>query len=144
MCVAIQHAGKIIRWDDAAPHLPLLRKDGRIEWVTWGAPLGYGSLKIPAGGLASLDSVRSGKWKRYGARPAKIMANRFAVLDGSGAERWFDLAPGLAIQGVLIATDNRIQTATNGEKVLRVYVITEPSGLLAHGQLEKMPRIIKL
>lgn len=143
MCVAIQHAGKIIRRDDAAPHLPLLRKDGRIEWVTWGAPLRHGSLKIPAGGLASLDSVRSGKWKRYGARPAKVAADRFAVLDSDGAERWFDLAPGLAIQGALIATDNKIQTATMGAQILRAYIVTESPSILIGGQLEKMPRIIK-
>lgn len=144
MCIAIQHAGQIIHWKDENPRLPLLRKDGRIEWVTWGMPHGMGSHKVPAGGCSSLDAVRSGKWKRYGARPAKIVADRFAVLDDSGTEHWVDLAPGLAIQGALIVTDNKIQTATIGTQILRVYIVTEPPSALTPGGIEKMPRIIKL
>lgn len=144
MCIAIQHAGQIIRWEDEAARLPVLRKDGRIELVTWGLPFGQMSHKAPAGGCASLDAIRSGKWKKYGARPAKIVADRFAVLDGAGAERWVDLAPGLAIQGALIVTDNKIQTATIGTQILRVYIVTEPPSALTPGGIEKMPRIIKL
>lgn len=144
MCIAIQLNGLAIRWDDESPHLPVLRKDGSVEWIAWGMPVGMVSHKAPAGGWASLESIRSGKWKRYGARPAKVAADRFAQLDGAGAEHWTDLAPGLALQGALIATDNRIQTATAGSQILRVYIVTEPSGALGSGKLEKMPRIIKL
>jgi len=144
MCIAIQLKERVIRWGDESPSLPLLRKDGSIEWVAWGAPFGQVSHKAPAGSCASLDSVRSGKWKRYGARPAKIVADRFAVLDGAGAEHWTDLAAGLALQGALIAVDNKIQTATAGSQILRVYIVTEPPGALGSGKLEKMPRIIKL
>jgi len=144
MCIAIQHAGQIIRWEDEAARLPVLRKDGRIEWVTWGLPFGQMSHKAPAGGCASLDAIRSGKWKKYGVRPAKIAADRFAVLDGAVAERWIDLAPGLAIQGALIATDNKIQTAATGAQILRVYIVTEPPSIMGAGHPDKMPRIIKL
>lgn len=144
MCNAIQKGERVIRWGDEDPHLPLLRRDGNIEWIAWGMPFGQVSHKAPAGGCASLDAVRSGKWKRYGVRPAKVVVDRFAVLDSDGIERWFDLAPGLALQGALIAVDNKIQTATAGSQILRVYIVTEPPGALGPGKLEKMPRIIKL
>ncbi len=144
MCIAIQHAGQIIRWEDEAARLPVLRKDGRIELITWGLPFGQMSHKAPAGGCASLDAIRSGMWKRYGVRPAKIAADRFAALDSAGEEHWTDLAAGLALQGALIAVDNKIQTATAGSQILRVYIVTEPPGALGSGKLEKMPRIIKL
>lgn len=140
MCIAIQIDERIIRWSDESHRLPILRKDGDVEWVAWGMPFGQISHKAPAGSCASLDSVRSGKWKRYGARPVKIVADRFAVLDGAGAEHWTDLAAGLVLQGALIAPTTTPRQRPLGRRYCAP--ISSPSHLTPGGcQLDKMSRI---
>lgn len=143
MCIAIEYQGKVISWADAEPRLPVLRKDGEIEWVTWGLPFARArSATIPAGGWARLESIRDGKWRRYGARPVKIPASRFAERDADGTAHWFELTDGLVIQGAMIAVKNREQTATLGELILRVYVVTEPAIGDVATVHDRMPRTI--
>jgi len=52
--------------------LPVLKKDGEIEWVTWGKRKEENVPAFPNGGWARLDSIKEGKWQRYQPRPVLL------------------------------------------------------------------------
>lgn len=117
--------------------LPVLMKDGSISSLRWGARREDdapkdGHLRWPAGGWARLESVRTGRWKRFHPVPVKIPARGYMEKDAEGKSHWFKLETGEYIQGLV---------ATIGDE-RRVYVVTvTPPADFAHIH-DRWPRIV--
>lgn len=144
MCSAIEYQGKRIYFKDS-PKLPILRRDGGVEWVQWGLPYtsdkGHG---IPQGACARRESLLAGKWKRLKPAPVKILASAFMERDAAKNEAWFDLPDDHVIQGAMILLDNAIFTRINGEKTAVVYVVTIPASDEVKEVHDRMPRLIQI
>lgn len=124
------------------PDLPILRRDGGIEWVQWGLPYGADVKGVPAGACARRESLLEGKWKRLNPRPVKIMAEAFMERDGKKQPHWFEISDRLAIQGAMIVLKNELFTGAWGSTRAIVYVVTEPAAgdvALIH---DRQPRLI--
>lgn len=93
--------------------LPVLRRDGSVQWLPWGGRHGIETLFFQ-GPCARLESLRAGKWKRFSPRPVKIPLTRYMERDAKGKPYWVKVEPGQYLQGVV---------ATWGE-AQRVYVVT--------------------
>jgi hypothetical protein len=114
-----------VAYGEGKVDLPVRERGGRIAFYRWGAlgreyvacdnKPGWGA-KFPETGWAPIEEVRAHAWAKVEPRPVKIMASRFRITDRWDVERWFDLAPGQFIQGLL---------ATLGLDK-RVYVVTVP------------------
>lgn len=145
MCSGIEYRGRRLYFKDS-PDVPLLRRDGGVEWVQWGLPYGTDLPGIPPGGCARLESVRAGKWNRLGVRPVRILCSAF-MERGPGpdrAEHWSPVSELLAIQGALIVIENKIQTNILGRERKIVYVVTEPAGPDVAPVHDRQPRLVSL
>jgi hypothetical protein len=112
--------------------LPVRLKTGSARLVTWGRRREEDCI-LPPGGWARLDSVRAGKWQRYGPRPVLIGVESFMEKDDNGNSHWYDLAAGDYIQG-LVAWDGEAE---------RVYVVTVTPELPEHMAVhDRWPRIV--
>ena len=112
--------------------LPLRLKTGDQRLVTWGRRREEAG-GLPPGGWARLDSVRAGKWQRYGPSPVLIQVESFMEKDDAGNSHWYELAGEDYIQG-LVARDGEMD---------RVYVVTvspeDPQHAAVH---DRWPRIV--
>ncbi|WP_146042083.1 hypothetical protein [Chromobacterium sinusclupearum] len=141
MCAGIEFNGQPIRWADQHPILPVLMRDGSVEWCQWGRPGVAWTTSTPSGGLLPLEDIRARKWARFHPKPVKIPARAFLLLDSEDKEHWINIADGFVIQGAAISSPQMI-----GHKVEprpRVYIITIPAtdDLARHSP--RMPRLIK-
>lgn len=141
MCAGIEFEGRRILFSDENPQLPVLLKDGKIGWAVWGRPFKFPDA-YPAGGWARLDSIKSGRWKRWKPKPVKIPATAFMERAKDGRAVWFPIAGSLVIQGCAITVPNKIMIAERGRELVRVYVVTEPAlgdVALVH---DRQPRLV--
>ncbi len=107
--------GKMMRiyFPNPKARLPVRKKDGRIELLTWGrrkAQIG----ELPSGGWARHESIEKGIWDKWQPRPVKIIVDRFMEKDMEGQSHWFELTAGQWIQGLVARHKNE----------QRVYVVT--------------------
>jgi len=77
MCGGIKYTDKqnktwTVYFPSPKAALPVLKKDGEIEWVTWGKRKEEDTTAFPNGGWARLDSIKEGKWQRYQPRPVLL------------------------------------------------------------------------
>lgn len=105
--------------------LPVRRQGGGVVMVPWGARgkepaqalrLG-GRPKWAAGGWARYESIQKGAWDDYKPQPARIAVLAFMEKDADEASHWFDVGPGLYIQGLLAHLGSE----------RRIYVVTVPA-----------------
>ncbi len=112
--------------------LPVLRRDGAHELMTWGRRQEETG-ELPPGGWARLDSVKQGRWDRYDPKPVCLGVDEFMEKDHAGHSHWYSLEPGQWLQGLV---------ATHGDEQ-RVYVVTltpiEPEQRAIH---DRWPRIV--
>lgn len=113
--------------------LPVIKKTGEIEWVTWGRRKEEDVPNFPNGGWARLDSIKSGTWQRYQPVPVLIYVNAFMEKDGAKVSHWFDVNPDEVIQGLLTVNDN----------VARVYVVTTDTPPEFNYIHDRWPRLIQ-
>lgn len=113
--------------------LPVLKKDGEIEWVTWGKRKEEDAPQFPNGGWARLDSIKDGKWQRYKPRPVMIPIQSFMEKDHDKTSHWFDLQPNELLQGLLTVQND----------VPRVYVVTTDTPGAYSYIHDRWPRIIE-
>jgi len=111
----------------------VLKKDGEIEWVTWGKRNEEDALAFPNGGWARLDSIKEGKWQRYQPRPVLLPIQSFMEKDAEKVSHWFNLQPGQLVQGLL--------TVNNAQP--RVYVVTTDTPDEYNFIHDRWPRIIE-
>lgn len=141
MCSGIEYRGRRLYFKDS-PDIPVLRRDGGIEWVQWGLPYGAAVPGVPEGACARLESIRAGKWRRLGVRPVRILCDAFMERDATRAEHWFPVNDRLAIQGALIVLENKIQTTVLGRERRIVYVVTEPAADAVAEIHDRQPRLV--
>lgn len=138
MCGGVKYTDKTGReWAIYFPSpkaaLPVLKKDGDVEWVKWGKRKEEAG-RFFDGGWARLDSVKDGKWDRYQPVPVQILAQSFMEKDQKRKAHWLDVPTGQAIQGLLAQRENEY----------RVYVVTEPPPPEYAWIHDRYPRLIKL
>ena len=146
MCHGIEYIREgervTVYFDLARAELPIRKRNGAIDFVTWGARAdrylsddntpGY-LLKFPVGGWAPRLSILAGAWQKFEPRPVRIVASRFILVHAQLGSVFFALQAGEYIQGLLA------QTAMQR----RVYVVTvAPPAEHAQDWVE-WPRIIK-
>lgn len=112
--------------------LPVIKKSGEIEWVTWGKREEEDAPYFPNGGWARLDSIQAGKWQRYQPKPVLIPVNAFMEKDDGKVSHWFDMKPDEVIQGLLTVHDNTV----------RVYVVTTDTPPKFSYIHDRWPRVI--
>jgi putative SOS response-associated peptidase YedK len=138
MCGGIKYlvkAGKnwAVYFPSPKAALPVLKRDGEIEWVSWGKRKEETISYFPNGGWARLDSIQAGKWQRYQPTPVLLPVNAFMEKDGEKASHWFEMKPDEVIQGLLAVHND----------VAKVYVVTTdtpPEFSYIH---DRWPRIIQ-
>ena len=137
MCggVNFEHHGEVLKSFFPNPYaqLPLLKRDGSIELVSWGRREGQEG-NLPVTGWARLDSIHSGRWDKYFPKPVRIPVIRYMEKNLEGVSKWYDLIPSQCLQGLYIQSGNE----------RRVYVVTVEPELLERDYHDRMPRIIKM
>lgn len=84
-----------------------------------------------------MESIQSGRWKRFRVKPVKIIADAFCERDV-----WFPVPKGYFIQGAAIRQDRVELRAEDGAELVRVYVVTvEAIGGVAAVH-DRMPRLL--
>lgn len=145
MCDVIEYVRDgermLVYFDMHHPELPVRRRCGAIDFVTWGArgdrylsddnTPGY-LLKFPLGGRATRESVLSGAWEKFEPRPVRIVASRFALAHPQLGPVFFALARGEYIQGLLAQTGAQ----------RRVYIVTVDAPGQYSEQWSEWPRIV--
>ena len=139
MCGGVKYTDKsgkdwTIYFPSGKAALPVLKKDGDIEWVAWGKCREEPVQGFPNGGWARLDSIRSGKWERYHPSPVILPVHSFMEKDHERKSHWFDVPPGQVIQGLL----------SNHEEESRVYVVTIDTPAEYNYIHDRWPRLVAL
>lgn len=131
MCSGIEHEDQLHLWKDPDVRLPVLCRDGSVEWLLWGQRHGVPG-DFVQGPCARLESVREGRWNRYAPRPVKIPLTRFMERDQRNRPCWVAVAPDQCLQGLI---------AHHGDD-RRIYVVTvDAPPDSPHGQ-PRQPRLI--
>ncbi|HEX5359796.1 MAG TPA: hypothetical protein VFW49_01650 [Fluviicoccus sp.] len=130
MCSAVEVGERIIGFGDH-DLLPVVLRNGELQWLRWGERHGVPSAWVP-GPCARLDSILSGKWDRYGPVPVKLAVNRYMERNARNKPYWVKLAAGEYLQG-LVAT-------VGGEQ--RVYVVTVDTPAPYRHVSDRWPRVI--
>jgi putative SOS response-associated peptidase YedK len=113
--------------------LPVLKKDGEIEWVIWGKRNEENVPAFPNGGWARLDSIKEGKWQRYQPRPVLLPIQSFMEKDAERVSHWFDMKLDEVVQGLLTVHDG----------AARVYVVTTDTPDEFSYIHDRWPRVIQ-
>lgn len=137
MCGGIKYTDKLGKeWKIYFPNpkaaLPVLKRDGDVEWITWGKRKEETNRSFPNGGWARLDSVKNGKWERFHPQPVLLAAQAFMEKDKERKSHWIDLLPGQTIQGLLASHENEI----------RLYVVTTDTPAEYDWIHDRWPRLV--
>ncbi len=134
MCggVLYEHNGQEVRigFPNPRARLPVARRCGDPELLVWGRRRSE-SGRLPFGGWARLESIKTGRWDRWQPQPVRLRIRAFMEKDIQGDSHWFELNSGQWIQG-LVARDG-------GERRVYVVTITPEMPEAVH---ERWPRII--
>ena len=114
--------------------LPVIKKSGDIEWVTWGKRKEENEPYFPNGGWARLDSIKAGKWERFHPTPVMIPVQSFMEKDSEKVSHWFDMKLDEVIQGLV----------TIHNDIARVYVVTTDTPSEFSFIHDRWPRIIQI
>lgn len=117
MSEAVQYSyyGDHIRthFGNARAKLPVKMRSGQHQLYCWGRRLNECG-NLPLGGWARLEDISGGKWEKYFPRPVKIAISAFMERDYENQPRWFPIANGQCLQGLLARYD----------KEQRIYIVT--------------------
>ena len=134
MLISLTHAAKEIRFSEHDACLPILCRDGSIQWVQWGRRLRDQGNLLPIGRWIPLDEVKSDRWKGHGRVPVKVSASRYCM-EADGIQYWYNVPPGMYLQGVVMR-----QSPDDLEQV--AYLVTVPSSKEVLGVSETWPRLV--
>lgn len=146
MCHGIEYVLEdervVVYFDVLGAELPIRKRSGAVDFVRWGArgdryladdnTPGY-LLKFPLGGFASRESIQKGAWQKFEPKPVRIVASRFVFDDARLGPRFFALARGEYIQGLLAVSGTH----------RRVYVVTVAPPAEHEEAFETWPRVVK-
>lgn len=111
MCSGIEFAGRPVRWKDPDRQLPVLRRDGSIDWIRWGED--YGIESHFTNGACARHERLAGKWRRCFPIPVKIPAASFMERDKRREEVWIEVPAGSFIQGLVARGQMTCATRTS-------------------------------
>lgn len=114
--------------------IPVIKKDGEVEWIAWGKRNEEDLPFFPNGGWARLDSIKAGKWEKYNPKPVLLAMNWFMEKDADKQSHWFEIKANEAVQGLLAVNDD----------VARVYVVTTDTPEEFSYIHDRWPRIVNL
>lgn len=139
MCGGIKYTDKdqktwAVYFPSPKAALPVLKKDGSVEWVKWGKRKEEEAPGFAPGGWARLDSIKDGKWQRYDPKPVLLPVHSFMEKDAEKVSHWFDLEPTEAIQGLIAVQNNEA----------RVYVVTTDTPREFGYIHDRWPRLVDL
>jgi putative SOS response-associated peptidase YedK len=145
MCGGIQYTDSANKtWKVYFPSpkaaLPILKKDGEIEWVKWGKRKEEDNNEMPEnkffapGGWARLDSINARKLTRFHPVPVKIPVQSFMEKDAQKESHWIDVPVGKVIQGLLAVHDDQA----------RVYVVTTDTPEEFAWVHDRWPRLVDI
>ncbi len=112
--------------------LPVLKRDGEVEWITWGKRKEEPDSYFTPGGWARLDSIKAGKWARFNPIPVLLPVQSFMEKDHERKSHWISVPPGQAIQGLV----------ANRDEVSRVYVVTTDTPEDYQWVHDRWPRLV--
>lgn len=104
---------------DAA--LPVLREQGRIEWVKWGRRQGQDVPGLPVTGWARLATIEAGGWDKYEPEFVQLAIQQFGEKDAEGKRYWFKLQADEHIQALIA------HSREHGTERLYVVTVETPS-----------------
>lgn len=113
--------------------LPVLKRDGDVEWVAWGKRKEEPAECFVNGGWARLDSIKQGKWKRFHPQPVILPVQSFMEKDHDRKSHWIDVPEGQAIQGLVAHVDDQI----------RLYVVTMDTPEEYQWVHDRWPRLVE-
>ncbi len=131
MCGGIAFLEQKMYFPNPKAQLPVRLRNGEVDWQPWGRREPQTG-RLPLGGWARLESIKTGRWQSYQPRPVLILAQAYMEKDAQRQSHWFDLSAHTAIQGLL---------ALSGTEQ-RVYVVTVPSPENYAHIHHRWPRII--
>ena len=135
MCggVLYQFEGNEIRtyFPNPMAQLPVLNKQGGAILLPWGRRERQVG-RLPLGGWARHESVKSGMWDRFFPKAVKIPLLGFMEKDYEGKSHWFDLVDGQFVQGLVASM----------EKEQRIYVVTVVPNRIDMTIHDRWPRVV--
>jgi putative SOS response-associated peptidase YedK len=139
MCGGVKYTDKTgkewaIYFPSPEAALPVLKRDGDVEWVTWGKRKEEPDRFFALGGWARLDSINEGKWKRFHPKPVLIPVQSYMEKDHEKKSHWFNVLPEQVIQGLLAHHDDEA----------RVYVVTIDTPVEYQWIHDRWPRLVNL
>ena len=137
MCGGIKYTDKqnkawTVYFPSPKAALPVLKKDGEIEWIKWGKRIEETDKFFINGGWARLDSIKMGKWEYCHPAPVLISVQSFMEKDHDKKSHWFEVQANKVIQGLLAQHNDEI----------RVYVVTTDTPAEYNYIHDRWPRII--
>lgn len=112
--------------------LPVLKRDGEVEWITWGKRKEEADTYFTPGGWARLDSIKAGKWARFNPMPVLLPVQSFMEKVHERKSHWISVPSGQAIQGLV----------ANRDEVSRVYVVTTDTPEEYQWVHDRWPRLV--
>lgn len=139
MCGGVKYTDKTgkewaVYFPSSKAALPVLKRDGDVEWITWGKRKEEADRYFVNGGWARLDSIKEGKWARFQPKPVLLPVQSFMEKDHDRKSHWIDVLPGQAIQGLIATRDEES----------RVYVVTTDTPQEYEWVHDRWPRLIDL
>ena len=137
MCGGIKYTNKqdktwTVYFPSPKAALPVLTKDGDVEWVKWGKRKEEDDKFFINGGWARLDSVKEGKWEYCYPKPVLIPVHAFMEKDHDKKSHWLEVPANQIIQGLLARHDNET----------RVYVVTTDAPAEYNYIHDRWPRLV--
>ncbi len=137
MCGGVQYTDKANKtWTIYFPNpkaaLPVLKRNGEIEWVPWGKRKEEADDGFYQGGWARLDAIHAGKWAKLNAKPVMLPVQAFMEKDEVRQSHWITVPQGQVIQGLLAVQANQT----------RVYVVTTETPTEYAWVHDRWPRLV--
>lgn len=133
MCGGIEYQGTKVYFPTPEARLPILTRSGSVTWVPWGWRHDMDKSFV-SGGWARHESILAHKWKAWHPRPVLIICDRYMEKDEQKESHWFDMAPHMAIQGLL--------AERRGKHIVYVVTVSPPPEFAwCH---DRWPRLVKL
>ena len=86
MCGGIKYQDKVgndwvVYFPSPKAALPVLKRNGEVEWLKWGKRKEEPDRYFTEGGWARLTSIKEGRWARFEPSPVLLPVNAFMEKD---------------------------------------------------------------
>lgn len=137
MCYAIKYLDQqnktwIIDFSNHKAALPVIKKNGTVDVVTWGKRKDENVPYFHYGGWVNLDIVKSGNWARFQPVVVSLPIVSHLEKDGERKSHWFDVKSDEVIQGLLLSYND----------TSRVYIVTTDSPSEVNFTHDRWPRFM--